>query len=292
MDPTNQLDAPPQHNQDDDEVLALWRRHVGHAYWSLLVTGDGWEFDPDTQSYVSDHGIRLGPNELRGLALTFSGGVESDLKDNMAEFLRGDISLDEWHERAQERIDDEFLLLAALGAGGFQELTSEDIAEVAGQAGNEETPGTGVAEALERLDRFKEQLIAPKSEETKQKEAQTGERQVGEAGSESDVIRRAGQSADPGYPIYEKARTASHERLATARGIKIEMRSILDPDPSVKHCRSDEFNEGCIEVAAAGWMPIGSLPPIGTRVCNVSCRCSMVYRALPIEPVSRENPTG
>ena len=35
---------------------------------------------------------------------------------------------------------------------------------------------------------------------------------------------------------------------------------------------------GCLAATAAGWAPIGSLAPIGTRDCLARCRCRLVYR--------------
>lgn len=41
--------------------------------------------------------------------------------------------------------------------------------------------------------------------------------------------------------------------------------------------RADHCDE-CPREARKGWQPIGSLVPIGSRVCGVRCRCSMEYR--------------
>jgi hypothetical protein len=35
---------------------------------------------------------------------------------------------------------------------------------------------------------------------------------------------------------------------------------------------------GCKELAAKGWQPIGSLPPIGGAPCNANCKCRFEYR--------------
>jgi len=41
------------------------------------------------------------------------------------------------------------------------------------------------------------------------------------------------------------------------------------------HCTG---SGGCIEVEAAGWQPVGSLPEIGARNCMSNCLCSWKYR--------------
>lgn len=47
-------------------------------------------------------------------------------------------------------------------------------------------------------------------------------------------------------------------------------------------CRNElgaaDHCEGCLAETARGWVPIGSLIPIGSRQCLSSCRCSLVYR--------------
>jgi hypothetical protein len=35
---------------------------------------------------------------------------------------------------------------------------------------------------------------------------------------------------------------------------------------------------GCANEASRGWVPIGSLVPIGSRQCNMNCRCEVEYR--------------
>lgn len=51
-----------------------------------------------------------------------------------------------------------------------------------------------------------------------------------------------------------------------------EERSILHP---ADHC------DDCLNEAAAGWQPIGTLIPIGERQCLANCRCTMIYRSGP-----------
>jgi hypothetical protein len=36
--------------------------------------------------------------------------------------------------------------------------------------------------------------------------------------------------------------------------------------------------EGCVELAAKGWQPINSLPPIGVSPCRSNCKCRFIYR--------------
>lgn len=48
-----------------------------------------------------------------------------------------------------------------------------------------------------------------------------------------------------------------------------EERSVLNP---ADHC------EECIAEAAKGWVPLGTVIPIGERTCLTNCKCDMDYR--------------
>jgi len=56
---------------------------------------------------------------------------------------------------------------------------------------------------------------------------------------------------------------------------KTEERRLLSP---ADHCHADGNLIGCVELAAQGWQPIGSLPSIGKTPCRSNCRCRKVYR--------------
>lgn len=57
-----------------------------------------------------------------------------------------------------------------------------------------------------------------------------------------------------------------------------EARRILTP---AEHCRTQTkppYLEGCLEVAAKGWLDIVKMPPIGTLHCGQFCKCYLIYR--------------
>jgi hypothetical protein len=61
---------------------------------------------------------------------------------------------------------------------------------------------------------------------------------------------------------------AIEERGMQAQG-KTECRNVLGP---ADHC------DGCLTETAKGWVPIGALVPIGSRLCLSNCRCRLEYR--------------
>jgi hypothetical protein len=76
--------------------------------------------------------------------------------------------------------------------------------------------------------------------------------------------------------LYAHAGRATHraaqERLAKERGLEQERNQLGAAD----HC------PGCLGETARGWVPIGSLIPCGSRNCLARCRCSIIWRTVPV----------
>jgi hypothetical protein len=68
----------------------------------------------------------------------------------------------------------------------------------------------------------------------------------------------------------EAARYTFHQaqrQVMTAAGFTLE-RNVLHP---AEHCAE------CLAATAQGWVPIGTLPPIGTRKCLRNCKCTLAF---------------
>jgi hypothetical protein len=68
-----------------------------------------------------------------------------------------------------------------------------------------------------------------------------------------------------------------------ANGTFAEMQrraQIIDGMEEERRVLEDSINacDGCLEQAALGWQPIGTLDPIGGEECTVRCRCEFEYR--------------
>lgn len=96
----------------------------------------------------------------------------------------------------------------------------------------------------------------------------------------ADDIAAGRQSLDGRFAaralLYPEAARASHQdvmrREMAVRGYD-EERNVLDRE--AQHCVGPG---SCPEQTAKGWVPIGSLIPLGERVCRVRDRCQIVYR--------------
>jgi len=73
--------------------------------------------------------------------------------------------------------------------------------------------------------------------------------------------------------MYAEASWGSHESSVAARekaAGATEERSFMEPEAT--HCQD------CFDEASKGWVPIGSLVPIGSRQCLARCQCNMEFR--------------
>jgi len=59
------------------------------------------------------------------------------------------------------------------------------------------------------------------------------------------------------------------------RGGYDEGRRILSP---AEHCEESVTHPGCIEEAGRGWVPIGSIIPLGQCTCRDNCKCYLQFR--------------
>lgn len=72
--------------------------------------------------------------------------------------------------------------------------------------------------------------------------------------------------------LYVQAARSTFEFVvarASGNGGATQSRSVLG---IADHCKE------CVSEAAKGWVEIGSLIPIGERLCKTNCRCSLQYR--------------
>jgi hypothetical protein len=250
--------------QDDDALvlaIAFWNLHSQPSDRGLLI-GDGWTWDELAQEYRSDTGARLTQSDMRDIAHHMARSAGESNRRDTRDMLDGKISVDEWHRRIEDRTEGEYWALAALACGGLDELTEAEAQAVWGDGTK-----SGLAYSIDRLKAFKDEIEA------------------GEAGTAKQIVARSEAYSDGGYSVAQEAARASHGRMGKSLGVKIEERSHLDPSPDVEHCHDTEYLPGCVEVAAAGWSPLGSLPKIGDRSCSFRDRCWFTYRLAPDQSV-------
>jgi hypothetical protein len=77
------------------------------------------------------------------------------------------------------------------------------------------------------------------------------------------VVARAELYARAGVGVYENSRREA------AVGVMTEEKRFLG---AAEHCAD------CVNAAAMGWQPLGTLPRIGQSLCRANCRCRFGFR--------------
>jgi hypothetical protein len=72
--------------------------------------------------------------------------------------------------------------------------------------------------------------------------------------------------------MYAEAARATQREMQRRTGMLVgrsQERNVLG---AAEHCG------GCLDATARGWVPIGSLPPVGSRQCRSRCHCVIETR--------------
>jgi hypothetical protein len=185
-------------------------------------------------------GRYVSPREVR-TALDTALRNTQPLARMLADDLRaGRVSRQEWAVRMRELVRSTHLMSSAAARGGWAQMTPEAYGQV----------GAAVREQYRYLDPFIAEV---------------------EAGLPLDgrFTARAAMYAQAGRNTFHRAERA----VMLGQGMR-EERNVLDRE--AVHC---EGPNSCPEQSARGWVPIGNLLPVGSRLCITACRCRMEYRA-------------
>lgn len=202
-----------------------------------------FEWDNSSSRYRSSSSGRFvsADDVRRGL----DKALEQRARANRAlteELRAGAISLDQWRREMRASIKDAHLYSAAAARGGYSQLSDSDRRRVAAL----------VKEQFEYLEKFARDM-------------ENGLLLDGRVLSRAELYAQAARST------YERTR----RRIMSEENGMREERSVLH---GREHCTDSRNREGCIEQAAKGWVPIGTLVPIGERTCLGNCLCTMRYR--------------
>lgn len=152
----------------------------------------------------------------------------------------GAISLVEWEAQMRDYVLSEYTIALELTKGGREKITQSDWGYL----------GSLVKKQYQYLDGFAGEIAANPEQWLQGKR----------------LLARMDLYRDSAYAALEDMRG----REAVNQDFDEESNELGIAD----HC------EGCLEEKSRGWVPIGSLVPIGDRLCRVRCKCTIVYRKL------------
>lgn len=161
--------------------------------------------------------------------------------EQLAESLKyGSITLTEWQAQMRDIVRAECIIAMELTKGGRDNVTPADWGYV----------GSQVKQYYDLLDGFASDIQSDPAKWLNGKMLNARMAQYGQIGYnalEDDLNREAKKS---GFT---------------------EERNVLE--------QRDEGNcDGCLKETALGWVPIGTLVPVGERDCHANDRCSIEYR--------------
>ena len=154
---------------------------------------------------------------------------------------QGTITLAEWQTAMMQQIKTLHTMSAAVARGGWAQMSASDWGFV----------GSEIKKQYDFLKGFAEEI-------------QAGFPLRGRFLERIKLYSRAGRT------------TASQLfRRLNEDGGRTEERRVLG---IADHCSDSAGRPGCLEQAAEGWQPIGTLAPIGGATCWQNCRCHFEYR--------------
>lgn len=203
-----------------------------------------YTWDPGAARYRDARGRFVAWSDVRAALVAAEEDAAANVRALTQQLREGAISLRSWQRGMAEEVRAVHLAEAALAAGGFPRMGPAEYGRVGGQVRSE----------LAFLRRFAADVAA------------------GRQRLDGTLLRRAEQYVLAGRNTYDRARRAEAARLGYD-----EERNVLHARES---CHSDPASgrPGCAELTALGWVPVGTLAPIGARRCLRHCRCEIQFR--------------
>lgn len=202
----------------------------------------GYTWDQQSRRYRSgDTGRFIGRDAITGLLEQRVDSAEARMGRLAAAYHAGEITPAVWAVQMREEVKNLHLQNIALAKGGWDRLTQQDYGRV----------GAAV------------KAIYPKIA------GSAADVQAGTVSLPQMQTRIADYIGSARRLYYQ----AEREGLPSEAGmVTIERRHL---DPAAQHCGD------CIDYAAKGWQPVGTLPAPGQACrCGGRCRCSIEYRSV------------
>lgn len=154
------------------------------------------------------------------------------------QLIDGGISLADWQTGMMQQIKIAHTASAALSQGGWAQMNQSDWGAT----------GQLIRTQYSYLRNFAAEI------------------ESGKQPLDGRALVRSDMYADAANGTYEEM----NRRSAIGDGMDEEMRELEAKDGN--NC------DGCLDQAALGWQPIGTLDPIGAEECGTRCRCTFKFR--------------
>lgn len=201
--------------------------------------GESFTYSRETKRFVDAAGEGVEDRVVRSALDEALEEAADEVAKLTTRLADGEMSLARWQQSMARHVKDAHLNAGALTKGGWDELTQRDFGQIGGR----------IREELEYLQGFAEDI------------------EDGAQALDGSAIRRA--------RMYPKKARKTHHKLHRREMQKIGYNQEKNVLGIAEHCSE------CIELTTRGdngWVPNGTLTPIGDRICLSNCRCSVKYR--------------
>jgi HPt (histidine-containing phosphotransfer) domain-containing protein len=175
--------------------------------------------------------------------------AQDDVRALTQQLVDGDISLARWQQSMAQAVKDAHLNAGALTKGGFDNLSQADFGQIGGR----------IRDELEYLRGFAQDI-------------ENGAQRL-----DGTALRRS--------EMYMGKARKTHHKLHRKEMQKIGYNQERNVLGVAEHC------EECVALTnrgdADGWVPNGTLTPIGDRICLSNCKCTIEYRTTETTDPSR-----
>ena len=231
------------------EANALWLAAIISPTRGKVVTirpTSTLKWNPDRQKYINSAGGIVTRGSVKKAV---EGVVETTtqyFKRTGQQLMQREMSINTAQRLLQQRLTAAHALATALARGGKGQLSEASLAGTANIVGRH-------YDALGAL----------------MKEIENGTVSGGRA------VQRLGLMSRTVRGVFHEAERA----LKSETGFD-QCKRVLSPGES---CEDSADRDGCVELAAEGWIDIDDMTPIGDATCLANCRCDVIYRIAPVD---------
>lgn len=244
--------TPSETISDEDIILAvaLWKLYAPAQYRSLIDGRGGLVWDADKKQYYEAGTEKyISAVTLRNSAIEpFIARVKVAMREIDSKLQNKAITLTDWQNQMAQLVKALQIAPALVAVGGVANASDVDKAGIA----------ASVAAMLLFLRDFA-------------KDIQSGKQPIN-----GTLLARTDLYANSARDAYEEARRNALIVGAIAAGEALQERRVLDRQAD--HCTTQGGRLGCVELAAKGWQPIGTLPRLYDTPCRTNCKCHFEYK--------------
>jgi hypothetical protein len=216
-------------------------------------------FDPRTLQYVKTLGEVIPAEDVRAAVLSVIVKAQAEIRRDTLAMMFGAMDLGEWQDRMMQFVKRLHVSTAAVGAGGWRQIPAEQLAlssdRIPRTINQVNTLGDSIAFHGAKVQRFAEQI----------------ENRAHGADHPAAIERRVLLYGESAYPGFEMLRRSS----AIVNGMLFEENVLSEAE----HCKAEPGDaiEDCPTQTQKGVVRIGTLVPIGRRLCSMMCKCRLKF---------------